>query len=512
MPLEVSREEVLEELERIVGSSDFAVSKRNRFFFEHLVRSEIDGRGKELHGTALAMDVFGRGADFDPNTDPVVRTEAVKLRKALNYYYLTSGRQNRVEISVPKGRYRPTFRIREFQASDASLTDEQTPRLPTLGIRSFSGSETARAIFFRDGLPEEIALELARFGYVRVLTGFRAENSKLETQEEHNSLERCDYVLGGTVREDGECLRIVVQLKRRDTGDLVWSERKDIFLSNANIFEAQEDVAKRCAVCIADAYGFVATDAARNAQTRPASDSNVYEALLAFHTHLRANKVSSLARMLELSQAAVRENPTSGLAHALLAFGYVEQVGVGQKRLKSVVEDGRTHADKALAFEPNCQEALIAAAVYAQLDGDKPSFLQLIDAAIRANPNGNLLLAVAGGWIALVGDPNKGAELVRQATDANPMLPTWTQITLCLEDVEKGDFKAAVEKVRQIDVRDYFIDRLIISAVHSLAGETGLARAQLPQINGDFTIDEYINDLPFARGLVEMIRAGLERL
>ncbi|WP_159090097.1 hypothetical protein [Ruegeria sp. Alg231-54] len=512
MPFEVSKEEILEELERIVGSSDFAVSKRTRTFFEHLVRSEIDGKGKELHGTALAIDVFGRGADFDPNTDPVVRTEAVKLRKALSYYYLTSGRQDRVEISVPKGRYRPTFRFRKLQATDTNLTDEQTPRLPTLGIRSFSGSESVRAIFFRDGLPEEIALELARFAHIRVLTGFRAEDSKTETHEGDNSLERCDYVLGGTVREDGECLRVIVQFKRRETGDLVWSERKDIHLSNASVFKAQENIAKRCATYIADAYGFVATDVGRNARTRPASDSNVYEALLAFHTHLRANRVSSLAQMMELSQAAVRENPTSGLAHALLSFGYVEEVGVGQKRLKSVVEDGRIHAEKALAFEPQCQEALIAAAIYAQLDEDKPKFLQLIDAATRANPNGGLLLAVAGGWIAFAGDPHKGAELVRQATDANPMLPTWTKITLCLDDVEKGDFKAAAKKVRRINVRDSFLDRLIISAVYSLAGETGLARAQLPETNGDFTIDEYLSDLTFAPGVTEMIRAGLDRL
>ena len=163
-------------------------------------------------------------------------------------------------------------------------------------------------------------------------------------------------------------------------------------------------------------------------------------------------------------------------------------------------------------MEPQCQEALIAAAIYAQLDEDKPRFLQLIDAATRANPNGNLLLAVAGGWFAYVGDPQKGAELVRQATDGNPMLPTWTKITLCLEDVEKRDYKAAVNKVRQIDVRDSFLDRLIISAVYSLAGEAGNARAQLPQISGDFTVDEYLSDLPFSPGIVEMIREGLDRL
>jgi TolB-like protein len=512
LAFKVTREEILEELERIVGSKDFAASKRTRMFFEHLVKSEIDGKGEELHGTALAMDVFGRGVDFDPNTDPVVRTEAVKLRKALSYYYLTSGGEDRVEISVPKGRYRPTFRFRELETTNATLTDLQLLRLPTLGIRSFSGSDTERAIFFRNGLPEEIALELARFGHIRVLTGFRAENSKVGGQEDCKSLESCDYILGGTVREDGECLRVIVQLKRRATGALLWSERKDIYLSHANVFKTQEDIAKHCAIYIADAYGFVATDIERNVQTRPASDSNVYQALLAFHSHLRTNRVSSLSQMMELCKLAVANNPTSGLAHALLAFGHVEEVSVGQQRLKSVIEDGRTHAEKALALEPQCQEALVAAAIYAQLDGDEPRFLQLVDAGIRANTNGNLLLAVAGGWIALAGDPKKGIELVRKATDANPVLPTWTKITLCLKDVESGDYKAASEKLRQLDVRHSVSDRLIVSAVHSLAGETERARAQLPQLNGDFTIEEYLNDLPYAPRVIEMIRTGLKLL
>ena len=43
-----------------------------------------------LRGTSLAMDVFDRSVDFDPNSDPIVRIEAVKLRKALDHYYLAS--------------------------------------------------------------------------------------------------------------------------------------------------------------------------------------------------------------------------------------------------------------------------------------------------------------------------------------------------------------------------------------------------------------------------------------
>ncbi|MGI9369630.1 MAG: tetratricopeptide repeat protein, partial [Ruegeria sp.] len=113
MTKEVSRADVLAQLERIVKSKDFAVSDRTRSFFEHLVRTELNGKGEELRGTALAMDVFGRGVDFDPNNDPVVRTEAVKLRKALGYYYLASGATDLIEISVPRGQYRPLFEPRQ---------------------------------------------------------------------------------------------------------------------------------------------------------------------------------------------------------------------------------------------------------------------------------------------------------------------------------------------------------------------------------------------------------------
>jgi len=33
------------------------------------------------------MDVFGKGADFDPATDPLVRVHAGRLRELLSNYY-----------------------------------------------------------------------------------------------------------------------------------------------------------------------------------------------------------------------------------------------------------------------------------------------------------------------------------------------------------------------------------------------------------------------------------------
>ena len=52
--------------------------------------------------------MFGHdAATFDPQHDPVVRIEAAKLRRSLERYYLTAGRQDRSRIGLPKGTYVP---------------------------------------------------------------------------------------------------------------------------------------------------------------------------------------------------------------------------------------------------------------------------------------------------------------------------------------------------------------------------------------------------------------------
>lgn len=99
------------ELQRVVASADFPATPRNRKFLAYVVERELAGHPEESTATLVATLVFGRGADFDPNNDPIVRIEASKLRRDLETYYLKSGRVNPLRISLPKGGYRPVFSI-----------------------------------------------------------------------------------------------------------------------------------------------------------------------------------------------------------------------------------------------------------------------------------------------------------------------------------------------------------------------------------------------------------------
>lgn len=97
------------ELERVLGSSDFVASARNRRFLAHLVERALDGDPARVGAYEIGTRVFGFPESFDSTRNPIVRIEAGKLRRALETYYLKSGRFNPCRISIPKGRYRAEF-------------------------------------------------------------------------------------------------------------------------------------------------------------------------------------------------------------------------------------------------------------------------------------------------------------------------------------------------------------------------------------------------------------------
>src|SRR5215831_4753662 len=100
---------VRQHLEKILESGGFARNERLSRFLRFLVERHLDGKDHELKESVLAVEVFGRRPDFDPRQDPVVRTEAGRLRARLSEYYLNEGTADTVVIELPKGGYVPRF-------------------------------------------------------------------------------------------------------------------------------------------------------------------------------------------------------------------------------------------------------------------------------------------------------------------------------------------------------------------------------------------------------------------
>lgn len=119
---EPSADEVRRQLRRIIESSDFYASERNRRLLQHVVERSL--RGEQTKGYEIGTQVFGRPATFDSTKDPIVRIEASKVRRDLEIYYLKSGRQDPVLIMLPKGRYRAVF---SYQATEYPAVPKPMP-------------------------------------------------------------------------------------------------------------------------------------------------------------------------------------------------------------------------------------------------------------------------------------------------------------------------------------------------------------------------------------------------
>lgn len=104
-----------DELQRMLGSEQFANSPIVGAFLEYVVNEHLAGRGRKIKAYTIATDALGRSEKFDATNDTIVRTTAGRLRKALQSYYDACEKEPKVIISLPKGRYVPSFEFRDQQ-------------------------------------------------------------------------------------------------------------------------------------------------------------------------------------------------------------------------------------------------------------------------------------------------------------------------------------------------------------------------------------------------------------
>ena len=110
LPLaEPSLEEKQEQLNRILQSRLFQGSGIVITLLEYLALHSIENPEAQVKEYTIALEVFGRGSEFNPNTNSIVRVQARRLRGKLQEYYENEGKSDRVLIELPKGHYKVTY-------------------------------------------------------------------------------------------------------------------------------------------------------------------------------------------------------------------------------------------------------------------------------------------------------------------------------------------------------------------------------------------------------------------
>lgn len=119
------------ELERVfrelLAAEGLRLSERNRRFLSFVVAEALAGRGGRVKAYTIGVDVFGRGPDFDPGKDPIVRIEATRIRSALAAYYEGPGTHDPVRLVLRPGSYIPVCETARPPPAPSAVTSACYP-------------------------------------------------------------------------------------------------------------------------------------------------------------------------------------------------------------------------------------------------------------------------------------------------------------------------------------------------------------------------------------------------
>lgn len=148
----LSAEDCRAAVARVLASSAFQASPNLAAFLRFVVAATLSGQSDRIKGYTIGTEALGRGGDFDPQTDPIVRVEAGRLRRTLYSYYSNGGANDPVVIALPIGSYVPTFTLREQAASAVQAGDLVAPAMPQPRGRLASVAATAVAALVAFGM------------------------------------------------------------------------------------------------------------------------------------------------------------------------------------------------------------------------------------------------------------------------------------------------------------------------------------------------------------------------
>ncbi len=501
-PLAPDAELCRAQLRRVLDSAEFDATDRDRRFLAYVVEEALAGRADRIKAYTIATEVFGRDASFDPQTDPIVRVEAGHLRRALDRYYLSAGRDDPVAIGMPKGGYAPSFtpRARAIPAEPAApsrprrrvgmlaaaltlvclvaLTsawllrrdppppaEPDVPRLAVSPLTAIGGDAEVTRI--AAGLTGELVGEIARFRDIVVVM----------PMSDRGAAPR--YLLDGSVAREGDALRVQLKLRGAADGAVVWADGYSADLKSESPFAAEARIASAAATAVGQPYGAVyqADIGDRAGSPVPDGDGDAYACTLAyfgFRARIDAEGYGAVRSCLE---AAVERFPRYATAWALLAEIRVDGLRFGLDPAPDL-DQALADARHALMLDPSNVRALQAKMMALYFSGDFEGALRVGASAVAINPNDTELLGEYGYRLALSGRWDEGCPILDSAVARNPGPLPYYETGRALCAYIAGDAKEAAARIRAAAFPRLPIYRLIAAALYAEAGEIDAAHAE----------------------------------
>lgn len=498
------------QLHRILNSADFEATDREHRFLSHVVEETLSGRGGRIKAYTIAVEVFGRDASFDPQTDPIVRIEAGHLRRSLERYYFTTGQTDPILITIPKGGYVPSFSLR-WQSPVADLPEPSvasataaisawpkaflvwggllalvvvtavaagawrlnpgetrpvTPERPRVLVEKFddlTGTQASAAI--TSGLAQEVAGQLSKFKDIVVLQSVETAPGK-ETLPPR-------FVLSGSVNLEPDAFRLQVSFRNRADGSILWANSYNGETKVSGILDAQADIARNVVTSLAQTNGVISqADASLNV-SNPPDDWAAYSCTLSYYAYRVSLDPTARAAVGACLEKAVERFPNYATAWALLAHVTIDEVRFSfpaDRASSQGVGRALAIARHAVELDPRNVRALHAEMSALFFSKEFDAGRRVGEQALAINPNDTELMGGLGTRLALSGSWNDGCPLVEEARDRNPGPFGYYESTLALCSYFRGDYAKAAMWIKKTTAPGNSLYHAIAAAIFGEGG------------------------------------------
>lgn len=359
---------------------------------------------------------------------------------------------------------------------------------PSIAVLPFTNmSDDPKQDYLADGISEDLITDLANVSGLFVMSRnatFVYKGKPVVPADIAKTL-GIRYMLEGSVRREGDLLRVNAQLIDATTGGHIWAKRYDRTMTE--VFSLQDDITRSIVTALQVELSEVEQYRVTQVET---SNVLAYDAFLQGWELYHKNSAQTHGAAIPLFEKAVALDPSYGRAHAALALVYYEiadatwsqQLGLEEGHVRAL---SREQLD--LALQHPTSTARLLQGEMLRIAGHYDEAITEAERAVALDPSDPLALANLSNLLTSAGRAQDGLDAVKSATRIDPNSSFYLHY-LAKAQFGLGDFAAAAKTweegtARSPDQSWWF---LFLASAYGHLGRLSDAKAALAKADAGF--------------------------
>ncbi len=529
------RQQVYQALGEVLAWPEMARSPQLAKFLNYIVRRTLEGEQDSIKAYSIAVDVFGRSQDFDPQSDPIVRVQARRLRSLLETYYNTVGQSAAVRIHLPVGRYRPEFEavgplpvaltvepevvvasegssaeVSGFEGTnrsawialavmgtiflglafffvskmastlapnEASQAGLQSPSLTIFEFQDLTGDKNELPLLA--GLAVELVTDLEQFGDIEIAyaAGGISATSGLEGLE-------TDYALTGIATISRDKVQYSVVLTNTASKLVIWSEFIAVERAESLKFDKIDSISRSLSLVLGSSRGplhAAGRDRASRYSLRQ-TDASPYVCLMLFHRYRDTAAAEDRSKAAQCYAGLPEADQKSATAMAVGAILLAAEPEANDDMALSQLAKATEQMQSAVQLAPVSGLVWGLQGELFERQGARQQARNSYASALQLNPADADVIARFARLVALDGNLDSALEMSDEAIKQAPRPTAWYFCVPTLAALRAANFELALSNAKQYAEADKELGPVLAVLAALGAGNASAVNRYLLQV------------------------------